>query len=89
MPPSGEEARAQRKATIKPFVWLVLGLAVAAAFVALLHVRTPFQQPAKVPPPLPAPALTAPPQKQISRRPPGATLGHAPPERALSERPSA
>jgi hypothetical protein len=36
MPPTGEEARAQRRATSMPIVWLGFGLMVVAAFTAVL-----------------------------------------------------
>jgi len=36
VPPDGEEAREQRRATSMPVVWLGLGLAVIVAFTAIL-----------------------------------------------------
>lgn len=35
-PPLGEEARAQRRATSMPWVWMMVGLVVVIAFVAAL-----------------------------------------------------
>ena len=37
LPPSGGEARAQRKATSMPLVWLMVGLVLVAAFVAVVR----------------------------------------------------
>jgi hypothetical protein len=45
MPPSGEEARAQRKATSMPWVWLILAIGLAALFAILLEARSPRQAP--------------------------------------------
>ena len=39
MAPTGEEARAQRRATSMPIVWLGLGLAIAVVFTAALGMR--------------------------------------------------
>ena len=36
LPPTGGEARAERKATSMPLVWLVVGFVVVAAFVAVI-----------------------------------------------------
>ncbi len=63
MPPSGEEARAQRKATSMPLVWLLLGLVVALGFTLMattLH-RTGVSPAA---PPAAAGAPSLPPVKQ-------------------------
>ena len=65
LPPSGEEAQAQRKATVKPLIWLLLGVVLVAAFVAVLRVRTPFDQRWRGPTSVPAPALAAPPHKPV------------------------
>jgi len=40
-PPRGEEAEAQRLETLMPWVWLVLGLLVVIAFVAVLFAGGP------------------------------------------------
>jgi hypothetical protein len=64
LPPSGEEAQAQRKASVKPLIWLLLGVVLVAAFVALLRMPTPFEQ-RPGGPTLPPPALTAPPHKPV------------------------
>lgn len=37
MPPSGGEARAQRKSTSMPLVWLAVGLVLVAAFVTVIR----------------------------------------------------
>ena len=54
LPPTGAEARAQRKATSMPLVWLVVGLAVVAVFVAVIgrgagvfHARAPGGAPVR------------------------------------------
>jgi hypothetical protein len=39
MPPTGDEAHEQRKATSMPIVWLGFGLLLVAAFVAVLWMR--------------------------------------------------
>ena len=39
MPPTGEEARSQRRSTSMPIVWLGLALALMAAFAAVLAVH--------------------------------------------------
>ena len=36
MPPSGEEARAQKTATSMPLIWLLLGLVVVLGFAILM-----------------------------------------------------
>jgi hypothetical protein len=36
LPPTGGEARAQRKATSMPLVWLVVGVVLVAGFVAVI-----------------------------------------------------
>ncbi len=38
-PPTGDEARAQRRQTVMPLIWLALGIVAALAFVAfaLMH----------------------------------------------------
>src|SRR5438132_3553 len=64
LPPSGEEAQAQRKAAVKPLIWLLLGIVLVALFVALLHVGTPLQPHATGQAPLPPHASSGPPQKQ-------------------------
>lgn len=40
LPPLGEEARAQRRATSMPLVWAFLALIVAAAFIAALALKS-------------------------------------------------
>jgi hypothetical protein len=59
MPPTGDEAHEQRKATSMPVVWLGLGLGVMAAFVVILCVRFgvphPAVGPATTPPPVASP----------------------------------
>jgi hypothetical protein len=65
LPPSGEEARAQRMQTIMPLVWLALGIVVIAVFVLLLATRSPRQAYLKGPSAEPVPAPAAPPPKQI------------------------
>jgi uncharacterized RDD family membrane protein YckC len=71
VPPSGEEARAQRRATSLPAVWLVLGLLLAAAFAGLLTATSgssgSFQAKAKptgAPQSRPVTPLSAPPHTQ-------------------------
>jgi hypothetical protein len=39
VPPTGEEARAQRRATSMPIVWLGLGLALMASFAIVLWMK--------------------------------------------------
>jgi len=39
VPPTGDEAHEQRKETSMPMVWLALGLAIMAAFAAILWIR--------------------------------------------------
>jgi hypothetical protein len=41
--PTGEEARAQRRATSMPIVWLGVGVAIILAFVAALAMRVGAQ----------------------------------------------
>jgi hypothetical protein len=66
MPPSGEEARAQRKATTMPLIWLLLGVGLVALFVILLAIRSPHQL---APNALP------------TKSPPAAGVGTAPPSK--------
>jgi hypothetical protein len=64
VPPSGEEASAQRKQTVMPLVWLVLGAALAALFVILLATLSPLQPSPDARPTKPSPAsTTAPPSR--------------------------
>ncbi len=67
MPPSGEEARAQRKATGRPLLWLVLGLVLVALFVLFLATRSPWQPFLKGPAAIPVPSHASPPPKQITQ----------------------
>lgn len=67
LPPSGEEARAQRKETTMPLVWLTLALVVVAVFVILLATRSPHQPSLKAPSTTPLPAPATPPPKQITQ----------------------
>jgi hypothetical protein len=48
MAPDGEEARAQRRATSMPIVWLGLGLLVVLAFTAALGLRFGARHPAAI-----------------------------------------
>ena len=43
MPPSGEEARAQRRATSMPVVWLILGLVVVLVFTFMMALEPSFR----------------------------------------------
>jgi hypothetical protein len=63
MPPSGEEARAQRKATSMPLVWLAVGIVVILVFAILMTVKPSFRSSLKGPAAATAPALSTPPQK--------------------------
>jgi uncharacterized RDD family membrane protein YckC len=67
MPPSGEEARAQRKETAMPLLWLVLGLIVVIVFILLLTARSPKQPFLNGPSSEPVPAPVSPPPKQITQ----------------------
>ncbi len=51
VPPSGEEARAQRRATSLPLVWLSLGLLVIGLFAAWMAAVPPFERGAGKPSP--------------------------------------
>jgi uncharacterized RDD family membrane protein YckC len=77
LPPSGEEARAQRRATSLPLVWLILGLVVAGLFTAWIAAGPPFHRPtsqpsaanaARLTPAGSAPKKTAPEQSTPRRR---------------------
>lgn len=74
LPPSGEEARAQQKATTMPLIWLVLGAAVVAVFLILLATRSPLQpSPNALPTKAPPAPTTGPPSRgdvQTIGRPP-------------------
>ncbi len=49
LPPSGAEARAQRRATRLPLVWLTLGLVAAGLFWAWMAAGPPFHRPGNAP----------------------------------------
>ena len=62
LPPRGEEARAQRRETVMPLVWLGLGLLVVIVFVAVLAMRSDYRPfPQAAPPAMQAPSTLAPP----------------------------
>jgi hypothetical protein len=66
MPPSGDEARAQRKATSMPFVWLLLGFLVILLFTLMMTVRPSFHSSLTGPTAATASARSAPPHKQVA-----------------------
>jgi hypothetical protein len=65
IPPTGDEAHEQRKATSMPIVWLGLGLAVMAAFVGILWIR--FGVPHLAASPAAPPQSAANPPAKLSR----------------------
>jgi hypothetical protein len=67
MPPSGEEARAQRKAISMPLVWLVLGLFVILLFALPMSVKPSFRSSMKGSTAATASALSPPPHKQVAQ----------------------
>jgi hypothetical protein len=66
MPPSGEEARAQRKATSTPFVWLLLGLLVILLFTLMMAARPSFRSSLKSQTAPTGSALSLPPHRQVT-----------------------
>jgi hypothetical protein len=66
MPPSGEEARAQRLATSMPLVWLALGLIVVLLFALLMTVGPSSRRSSKGQTAASAPAQSLPPRNQVA-----------------------
>jgi hypothetical protein len=66
MPPSGEEARAQRKATSMPIVWLLLGLVAILVFTVMMADKASFLSSLKSPTAATASRLSNPPQKAVA-----------------------
>jgi len=62
VPPTGGEAREQRKETTMPLVWLGLGVVIMAAFAAILWIHFGVPHPASSPAAAP-PSAVAPPAK--------------------------
>jgi hypothetical protein len=55
--PTGEEAEAQREATVMPWIWGALGVVVIAAFVAWAIFIKPLAPPPAAPTQSPAPGV--------------------------------
>jgi hypothetical protein len=67
MPPSGEEARAQRKATSMPLVWLLLGFLVILLFTLMMAVAPSFRSSLKSQTTPTGSAFSLPPHRQVNR----------------------
>ena len=65
MPPSGDEARAQRKATSMPFVWLSLAFLVILLFTLMMAARPSFRSSLKGQTAPTGSALSLPPHRQV------------------------